>query len=293
MENKVTARVEIPGWSGDIDHLRRIVQLVDDAIAPSRALALSMIDLATQNRRAEAEALVHELASLPDGDPAREYPSYKYVKAQRDLGILDKEHAKKKGETERDFAIEGEVVRGDLTVKRIGTAAEVVEPLDVREQASFGITAPSQWPATRDHTISLRMDRRRGVSASISGTEKQWVLATAQDLRDELNKGLQRLAWARTWRGTLLFVLLGAAVGTILGWSLSRGEAGNTIAAIMIFVVPAGAFISGFTWELVKGRWSTFELLEPGAKPRAVAVRNQVVGIVVTAVFSFLPLAFG
>lgn len=276
-------------WTGsatDLGRILRLVQkqyepLIEDHVASATKHPRQMLGIATAHK------------SFLEENRSDSSDSTQLVKVVAEI----EERAKALEESEAEARNAGRI---DLTVTGrederravTGTASEIVEYLDGRHINALEFSAPSG--SIRNHTITIRADRKDGIYARASSTDARWCIAAFAELSDEIKKQVPRwpflrnvfflyLAYTVMFGVALWYLADTVAIWTMPGQKFTR-EVSSAISTILGWVAPALAFGAVY---LTRRLIPAFEVVETGKASRGkrmMASIGSVLAAVVLAV---------
>lgn len=171
-----------------------------------------------------------------------------------------------------------------------GTASELVEYLDGRYIHELELSAPSG--NIRNHSMSLRVDRREGLYLGISSTDSQWCIAGFAELSDEIKKQVPKWRFLRTLPFLWAFWVIVSTVGlwfigdTIAIWTTETGKFSGTTKELVDVVYPwLAVFVTilGIFWS--RRTLPAFEIVPAGKRSRGnalfIGVGSPLLGLVI------------
>lgn len=273
---KARAKSSWDAWAGDRRRLLRIAKEVDDALELLKEKELARLD----QRLGEGAA-----SDAPEPGTLGALPSYQ--EGKRRNAEVRASKARAEIEALRTTMVTQEPV---LDLRHEGPPADVLDAVDVDGLSQIVISTPTRWGGRLDGEVTVVFDHG-GVDLTVQGTDPQWVRATHEALKTEIDRGVPRWAYFRGDGALGQYVAVVALVAFALAWQV-LGDALTFLIGIPIFllvVLPLGIaahvavrkLLPGFelTGEATIGRGSR------GIRTVLVALATTALGILGTWVF--------
>jgi hypothetical protein len=276
-------------WTGSPADLERILRLVQKQYEP---LIEDHIASATEHPR-QMLAMKSSLKSLVEGSPASDRSAAEIAEINADVEARTKALEEAKEEASKagriDLALTG---REDERRAVTGTAAELTQYLDGRHVHALEFSAPSG--NIRNHSISIRADRKDGIYARVSSNDSQWCIAAFAELSDEIKKQVSKWPFLRNaiflyFAYTVMIgVALWFAADTVAIWTTASHkftrEVASTITTVIGILAPTLGMVSVF---LTRKLIPAFEVVDAGQGSRGrrlLTAVGSVLGALVLAV---------
>jgi hypothetical protein len=224
-------------WAGDLERLRRLVEVADGLIDSMRERANTELE----------EQLAVRITDEGLDDLEREQMR-KYADDER------KRHAAK-------WSPEMKTVERDLSFTRQGRPEAVLAAVDPAGIRSVRIEAPEEWMAPG--RVIVELDREQGAYLRVAGEDPNWVRGAVGSLAAELERAVPRWAWIRGLPGGLIGAgVLLASIALALFPPLDSERLDGFI-ALAIFGSMFAFFLS---WWALEKFLPGFEITSPGSR---------------------------
>lgn len=275
-------------WTGTATDLERILRLVQKQYEP---LIEDHVVSATEHPRhmlATKTSLKSLIEANESGSGAASRVAELVGEVEERTKALEKAEADAKNAGRIDLTVTG---REDERRSVTGTAAELVEYLDGRHINTLEFSAPSG--SIRNHTITIRADRKDGMYARASSTDARWCIAAFSELSDEVKKQVPRWPFLRNmvflyFAYTIMFgFAFWYIADTIAIWTMPSHkfpkDVATSFATIIGWAAPAVAFgATALTRRLIPA----FELVEAGKGSRGRRMVASVGSVVIALVLA-------
>lgn len=199
LPESVTKTKQWPMWAGSATDLRRLLRLVEaqfESLIPSHLVSNSAHEHERLKYSVEQRAKVE--SDLAESPHLTEYFAQRVVDLDADI----EERQETVRRVEEEAALAGRI---DLTLTApdderrqvTGTATELVEYLDGREFQEMEFSAPSGY--IRNHSITVRLDRSRGIQLRAASTDSRWCTAGYAEIHAEIARQVPRSRFVRTY----------------------------------------------------------------------------------------------